>query len=88
MNDDEIRGRHDVIGPPSSLPAAAKVSREIGNIVREVTIVAAITTALVAGKMSPEMFAALILGMITGHYARSKAEGVVGEQTLIDLMKR
>ena len=73
--------------PTSTSPPAVKVSREIGNIIREVTIIGAITAALLTGKMSPDVFAIMIGGFVTGHFALMSGKGI-DSQTLREIMKR
>lgn len=88
MDEDRVRSRNDMLAPPSSTPPAAKVSREIGNVVREVVVLLCVTTALVTNKLEPMWFVVIVMSIITGHFARSKAEGALDVQALIELVKR
>jgi hypothetical protein len=87
MNE-EILGRNDMLAPPSSTPPAAKISREIGNVVREIVVLLCVTTALVTNKLEPMWFVVIVMSIITGHFARSKAEGALDVNALVELLKR
>jgi hypothetical protein len=80
----------------TSSPPAVKISREIAATAVVITLILAVTgsltAALIVGKMEPAVFAVLIASLmssvISGYFGRSKPEGVVGEQTLLNLLKR
>lgn len=74
--------------PLTTTPPAAKVQREIGHTVREVAMILAATTVLAMGKIDAMWWMILMLVLTTGHFARSKAEGAIGEQTLTTLIEQ
>lgn len=90
MTDDDIKSRNDVLAPPftPTSPPLVKVSREITTAAVYISTTTAITVALITGKLSEAMFVALLMALITGHFARSKPEGGLDSQTLVDLLKR
>jgi hypothetical protein len=86
----DIQARNDILAPPpppNTLPPAAKISREVGNIIRELAIIGALTAALLSGKMSPDVFAVMIGGFVTGHFALMSGKAI-DAQMLREIMRR
>jgi hypothetical protein len=72
----------DYAAPPvvSTSPPAVKVQREIGTTIRDVAIVVAVTTGLLAGKLEPTWFVLVLVALMM------KQKGI-GEKALIDLVE-
>lgn len=86
MRDDQ--NPSDAISPATSSPPAVKISREITSAVVLSVGMISLTVALAIGKLEMGLYAVLmsnVLGYLAG---RSKPEGVVGEQTLMNLVRR
>lgn len=92
MQDEEHPSDYAVPPPrpasTTSLPPAAKISREIGAVVLHVSVVASVTTALLVGKLDSTWYVAIIVALLTGHFALKKGDGAIDAQTLVELLKK
>jgi hypothetical protein len=95
MTDDhEIKSRADVFAPDpppplqTTLPPAAKTSREIGHAVRDIALPAMALLAAKWGIVDGYVFAGALFLVLGGSYALRKGDGTPDTQAILAALLR